>query len=117
MAVETSISENPFTVDNGAGDDPSSLARAIQEHLDLKQRTPSSTATCRSTATGRGSVREPSAVQVRGAGPPRGDARRCRAAPELHRPRFRGRGRTRSVEGAALDDGLWGRSRDFDWGE
>ena len=38
MAVETSISENPFTVDNGAGDDPSSLARAIQEHLDLKQR-------------------------------------------------------------------------------
>ena len=38
MAVETSIPENPFTLDGGAGDDPSSLARAIQEHLDLKQR-------------------------------------------------------------------------------
>jgi hypothetical protein len=38
MAVDTSIPENPFTRDEGTGDDPSSLARAIQEHLDLKQR-------------------------------------------------------------------------------
>jgi len=57
MAVETSIPENPFTTDESAEDDASSLARAIQEHLDLKQRN------------------------------------------------------------AALDDGLWGKSRDFDWGE
>jgi len=26
-------------------------------------------------------------------------------------------GEDETVEGAALDDGLWGRSRDFDWGE
>ena len=38
MAVDTSIPENPFTIDASAGDDASSLARAIQEHLDLKQR-------------------------------------------------------------------------------
>ena len=38
MAVETSIPENPFTTDESAEDDASSLARAIQEHLDLKQR-------------------------------------------------------------------------------
>jgi len=25
--------------------------------------------------------------------------------------------RGENLEGAALDDGLWGRSRDFDWGE
>ena len=38
MAVDTSIPENPFTTDASAEDDASSLARAIQEHLDLKQR-------------------------------------------------------------------------------
>ena len=26
-------------------------------------------------------------------------------------------GEDETAEGAALDDGLWGRSRDFDWGE
>ena len=38
MAVDTSIPENPFTADASVDDDPSSLSRAIQEHLDLKQR-------------------------------------------------------------------------------
>ena len=38
MAVETSIPENPFTSEEPAGEDASSLARAIQEHLDLKER-------------------------------------------------------------------------------
>ena len=44
-------------------------------------------------------------------------------APEPRRPRCRGparatsRRRAGAREGAALDEGLWGRSRDFDWGE
>ena len=38
MAVDTSIPENPFMTDASLAEDPSSLARAIQEHLDLKQR-------------------------------------------------------------------------------
>ena len=38
MTAETQIPDNPFT-DNAAGEDEaSSLSRAIQEHLDLKQR-------------------------------------------------------------------------------
>ena len=28
-----------------------------------------------------------------------------------------GASRDETLEGAALDEGLWGRSRDFDWGE
>ena len=49
------------------------------------------------------------------AGAPGGDARRSRgsrAGPALPWP-----GEDETAEGAALDDGLWGRSRDFDWGE
>ena len=38
------------------------------------------------------------------------------AAPEPKQP-LPWPGESDSVEGAALDDGLWGRSRDFDWGE
>ena len=38
------------------------------------------------------------------------------AAPEPSQP-LPWPGEDETVEGAALDDGLWGRSRDFDWGE
>ena len=38
------------------------------------------------------------------------------AAPEPSQP-LPWPGEDETVEGAALDDGLWSRSRDFDWGE
>ena len=38
MPTDTRIPDNPFTDDSPAEDDNSSLSRAIQEHLDLKQR-------------------------------------------------------------------------------
>ena len=65
---------------------------------------------------GRGPLREPPALQVRGAGAPRGDARGRRGA-DVRAAAGRGPARTRAAEGPALDEGLWGRSRDFDWGE
>ena len=38
MTTETRIPENPFTEDADRADSSSSLSKAIQEHLDLKQR-------------------------------------------------------------------------------
>ena len=38
MTTETRIPENPFTEDADAADSSSSLSKAIQEHLELKQR-------------------------------------------------------------------------------
>lgn len=114
MATDTSIPENPFTQEVG-GDDASSLARAIQEHLDLKQR---NAALDGRMPLDRYSVEDPfenhplfkSEEQARleetleGAQAPE--------APALPWP-----GETDATEGPALDDSLWGRSRDFDWGE
>ena len=99
----------------------SPFTSVIQDHLELKKQNAELDGKCRSTATDRGSVREPSAVQVRGAGSPRGDdGRRAGRRAALAAP-CRGRVRTpssmSSPEGPALDEGLWGRSRDFDWGE
>ena len=122
MAVETSITENPFAVadeQNGAQADASSLSRAIQEHLDLKQRNAEldgampidrysvadpfenhplfkSEEQARLEETLEG-VQAPSASEAL---PWPGEADAAAAA-----------------EGPALDEGLWGRSRDFDWGE
>ena len=121
MAVETSITENPFAVadeQNGAQADASSLSRAIQEHLDLKQRNAEldgampidrysvadpfenhplfkSEEQARLEETLEG-VQAPSASEAL---PWPGEADAAAAA-----------------EGPALDEGLWGRSRDFDWG-
>jgi hypothetical protein len=116
MAVETSIPENPFTVDDGTGDDPSSLARAIQEHLDLKQR---NAGLIGNKPLDRYSVEDPfenhplfkSEEQAR-----LEETLDGVEAPEPP-PALPWPGEGESVEGAALDDGLWGRSRDFDWGE
>ena len=117
MAVDTSIPENPFTTDASAEDDASSLARAIQEHLDLKQR---NAALDGEMPLDRYSIEDPfenhplfkSEEQARLEETLEG-VRRARASRQpLPWP-----GEDETVEGAALDDGLWGRSRDFDWGE
>ena len=119
MPVETSITENPFAAveQNGAQADTSSLSRAIQEHLDLKQRN----------------------AELDGAMP---IDRYSVADPFENHPLFKSEEQARleetlegvqapsssealpwpgetddAAEGPALDEGLWGRSRDFDWGE
>jgi hypothetical protein len=115
MAVDTSP-ENPFTTDASAEDDPSSLARAIQEHLDLKQR---NAALDGDMPLDRYSIEDPfenhplfkSEEQAR-----LEETLEGVVAPEPKQP-LPWPGEDDSVEGAALDDGLWGRSRDFDWGE
>ncbi|HEX3291282.1 MAG TPA: hypothetical protein VHR46_07785 [Gaiella sp.] len=117
MAVETSIPEKPFTLDDAAGEDPSSLARAIQEHLDLKQRNAGLNG---DMPLDRYSVEDPfenhplfkSEEQARLEETLEG-VEAPEPSPALPWP---GEGGD-TVEGAALDDGLWGRSRDFDWGE
>ena len=117
MATDTSIPDNPFT-DEPAGDDDgiSSLSRAIQEHLDLKQRNAELDS---AMPLDRYSVEDPfenhplfkSEEQARleetldGVEAPE-------PAPALPWP-----GEDDTAEGAALDEGLWGRSRDFDWGD
>ncbi len=121
MAIETSITENPFTTVevgvNGSPDEASPLARAIQEHLDLKQRNAELDG---AMPIDRYSVADPfenhplfkSEEQARleetleGVDAPT-------ASPALPWP---GEDEP-AAEGAALDEGLWGRSRDFDWGE
>ena len=116
MAVDTSIPENPFTAEAGVEDDPSSLSRAIQEHLDLKQR---NAALDGDMPLDRYSIEDPfenhplfkSEEQAR-----LEETLEGVAAPEPKQP-LPWPGESDSVEGAALDDGLWGRSRDFDWGE
>ena len=116
MAVETSIPENPFTNDEPAGEDASSLARAIQEHLDLKERNAGLNG---DMPLDRYSVEDPfenhplfkSEEQAR-----LEETLEGVEAPEPS-PALPWSGEGESVEGAALDDGLWGRSRDFDWGE
>lgn len=123
MTTETSIPENPFT-DEVAADDGSSLAKAIQEHLDLKQR---NAALDGDMPLDRYSIDDPfenhplfkSEEQARleetleGVPAP--------AVPALPWPGEAGEtdepGERDEAEGPALDDGLWGRSRDFDWGE
>jgi hypothetical protein len=116
MAVDTSIPENPFTTDASVEDDPSSLSRAIQEHLDLKQRNAELDG---DMPLDRYSIEDPfenhplfkSEEQAR-----LEETLEGVAAPEPKQP-LPWPGEDDSVEGAALDDGLWGRSRDFDWGE
>jgi hypothetical protein len=116
MATDTSIPDNPFTDEPDGDDGISSLSRAIQEHLDLKQRNADLDA---AMPLDRYSVEDPfenhplfkSEEQARleetldGVEAPE-------PAPALPWP-----GEDDAAEGAALDEGLWGRSRDFDWGD
>lgn len=116
MALDTSIPDNPFTTDAVEGDDPSSLARAIQEHLDLKQR---NAALDGDMPLDRYAIEDPfenhplfkSEEQAR-----LEETLEGVAAPEPKQP-LPWPGEDETAEGAALDDGLWSRSRDFDWGE
>jgi hypothetical protein len=115
MATDTRIPDNPFTDDSQGDDEVSSLSRAIQEHLDLKQRNAGLDG---AMPLDRYSVEDPfenhplfkSEEQARleetldGAEAP--DTSSVLPWP----------GEDEVAEGAALD-GLWGRSRDFDWGE
>lgn len=115
MSTDTNIPENPFTDDAGEGD-ASSLSRAIQEHLDLKQR---NAALDGDMPLDRYSVEDPfenhplfkSEEQARLEETLEG-VEAPDPVPALPWP-----GENGADEGPALDDGLWGRSRDFDWGE
>ena len=106
MPTETRIPENPFTEDAAADDSASSLSKAIQEHLDLKQRNAGLDNTM---PLDRYSIEDPfenhplfkSEEQAR-------LEETLESVPAEETP---------APEGPALDEGLWGRSRDFDWGE
>jgi hypothetical protein len=118
MTTETRIPDNPFTDDAPEADDVSSLSKAIQEHLDLKQRNAGLDDTM---PLDRYSVEDPfenhplfkSEEQARLEETLESVPSEAEEAPgELAWP-----GESDEPEGAALDEGLWGRSRDFDWGE
>ena len=116
MTTETRIPENPFTDDAVDGEGVSSLAKAIQEHLDLKQRNAGLDG---SMPLDRYSVEDPfenhplfkSEEQARLEETLEG-VEAPESTPELRWP-----GEDDAPEGPALEEGLWGRSRDFDWGE
>jgi len=118
MPTETRIPENPFTEDAAAGETASSLSKAIQEHLDLKQR---NAGLDTSMPLDRYSIEDPfenhplfkfeeqARLEETLESVPSEEA----PAPEGSWP-----GEDEEApEGPALDEGLWGRSRDFDWGE
>jgi len=121
MQTETQIPDNPFTEDSPVDEDNSSLSRAIQEHLDLKQR---NSELDRAMPLDRYSVEDPfenhplfkSEEQARIEETLDGEP-----AIELHSLAlpWPGEDTVEAVvpEGPALDGDLWGRSRDFDWGE
>ena len=116
MTAETQIPDNPFT-DNAAGEDEaSSLSRAIQEHLDLKQRNAELDG---AMPLNRYSVEDPFENHPLF----KSEEQACleetldgAEAPEPVSP-LPWPGEDEVAEGAALDESLWGRSRDFDWGE
>jgi hypothetical protein len=119
MTTDTRIPDNPFTEDVAAADDSSSLSKAIQEHLDLKQRNAALDGTM---PLDRYSIEDPfenhplfkSEEQARLEETLESAPREAEEAPS--EAEWPGEGDA-PPEGAALDEGLWGRSRDFDWGE
>ena len=115
MTTETRIPENPFT-ETVADAESSSLSKAIQEHLDLKQRNAGLDS---SMPLDRYSIEDPfenhplfkSEEQAR-------LEETLDGAPTTEtQPATQWPGENDAPEGPALDEGLWGRSRDFDWGE
>jgi hypothetical protein len=99
-------------------DDASSLSKAIQEHLDLKQRNAELDSTM---PLDRYSIEDPfenhplfkSEEQAR-LEETLESAPTTESQPAAPWP---GEEEEAAPEGPALDEGLWGRSRDFDWGE
>ena len=116
MALETSIPENPFTEDAPGADDPSSLARAIQEHLDLKQR---NAALDGDMPIDKYSVEDPFQNHPLFKSEEQARLEETLEGVEAPEPAsvLPWPGEDDVAEGPALDDDLWGRSRDFDWGE
>ena len=116
MTTDTKIPDNPFTDEMAGEDEASSLSRAIQEHLDLKQR---NAGLGGAMPLDRYSVEDPfenhplfkSEEQAR-----LEETLDGAEAPEPVSP-LPWPGEDDVAEGAALDESLWGRSRDFDWGE
>ncbi len=117
MTTETRIPENPFTEEADAAESSSSLSKAIQEHLDLKQRNAGLDNTM---PLDRYSIEDPfenhplfkSEEQARLEETLDG-APTTESQPAVPWP-----GESDAEpEGPALDEGLWGKSRDFDWGE
>jgi hypothetical protein len=114
MPTDTSIPENPFT-DDAAIIDSSALARAIQEPPDLKQRNASLDG---DMPIDKYSLDDPFENH-----PLFKSEEQARLEETLHdgetteAPALPWPGEDSEPEGAALDDSLWGRSRDFDWGE
>jgi hypothetical protein len=116
MTTETRIPENPFTEEAADAESSSSLTKAIQEHLDLKQRNAGLDSTM---PLDRYSIEDPfenhplfkSEEQAR-------LEETLESAPTTEsQPATKWPGENEAPEGPALDEGLWGRSRDFDWGE
>jgi hypothetical protein len=119
MTTETRIPENPFTEEADAADGSASLSKAIQEHLDLKQRNAGLDSTM---PLDRYSIEDPfenhplfkSEEQARLEetldGAPTTETQPVTKWPGENKA-------SEAPEGPALDEGLWGRSRDFDWGE
>ena len=116
MATNTKIPDNPFTDEAGSDDEASSLSRAIQEHLDLKQRNAELDG---AMPLNRYSVEDPfenhplfkSEEQAR-----LEETLDGAEAPEAVSP-LPWPGEDVVAEGPALDESLWGCSRDFDWGD
>ena len=111
---------------------PSIFAQVIKEHLDLKERNARLGGSMPiERYKGRGSVREPSAVQERAAGANRGDDGRCRSGLQRREPRGRHRwpgeepleevtAETSEATAPAIEESaFWGNggARDFDWGD
>ena len=125
MRTETAFPANPFT-DDAPETDASSLSRAIQEHLDLKQRNAGLSG---AMPIDRYSVEDPfenhplfkSEEQARLEetleGVPAPESSAALPWPGEGEGGDEPEAELEPVEGAALDEGLWGRSRDFDWGE
>ena len=117
MQTDTRIPENPFTDDSPAAeDDNSSLSRAIQEHLDLKQRNAELDG---AMPLDRYSVEDPFENHPLFKSEEQARLEETLDGVEVPEPvsPLPWPGEDDIAEGAALDEGLWGRSRDFDWGE
>jgi hypothetical protein len=116
MATDTRIPENPFTDDSPGDDEVSSLSRAIQEHLDLKQRNAELDG---AMPLDRYSVEDPFENHPLFKSEEQARLEETLDGVEAPEPSsvLPWPGEDEVAEGAALDDGLWGRSRDFDWGE
>jgi hypothetical protein len=120
MAADTSIPENPFTEDAADGesiDSISSLSKAIQEHLDLKQKNAGLDTTM---PLDRYSIDDP--FENHPLFKSEEQARLEETLEGVEAPTSESQGpwpgeEDAPPEGPALDEGLWGRSRDFDWGE